>query len=225
MTLKGCVRVPYWNMNVPDKDHTEACPNYLLNLSDKDVGILSTPDSQYEIQTWDQVCQFVDEMTLAHFQRLPSDLRRYRAYMHELIERYGSVTNFMLRERLQWEEPVKPKGVPFKYQEDYKILHNDWPYGIDNRIVHLVVWTKFVFQDDPATGRLNSEGQEQIGKFVYETFSRHLKEGHVRWFRNWTSLKSVHSVEHIHIMLFDPDPDFVRQVTSGDLPLTPRSDA
>lgn len=38
------------------------------------------------------------------------------------------------------------------------------------------------------------------------------------WFKNPPSLKSVHSVEHIHVMLFDPDPDFVRHVTNGDVP-------
>jgi hypothetical protein len=41
----------------------------------------------------------------------------------------------------------------------------------------------------------------------------------VIWFKNWASLKSVKSVEHFHVMLFDPDPDFVREVTNGDVPL------
>lgn len=39
------------------------------------------------------------------------------------------------------------------------------------------------------------------------------------WFKNPNSLKSVHSIEHIHVMLFDPDPNFVRKVTNGDVPL------
>ena len=31
-----------------------------------------------------------------------------------------------------------------------RILYNDWPYGLVDGIVHLVVWTKFDLEDDPA---------------------------------------------------------------------------
>lgn len=33
-------------------------------------------------------------------------------------------------------------------------------------------------------------------------------------------MKSVKAVEHFHVMLFDPDPDFVKQITNGDVPLS-----
>jgi hypothetical protein len=33
-------------------------------------------------------------------------------------------------------------------------------------------------------------------------------------------LKSVHAVEHFHVMLYDPDPEFVKEVTNGDVPLS-----
>lgn len=38
------------------------------------------------------------------------------------------------------------------------------------------------------------------------------------WFKNPPSLKSVHAMEHIHVMLFDPDPAFIQRVTNGDRP-------
>jgi hypothetical protein len=38
----------------------------------------------------------------------------------------------------------------------------------------------------------------------------------VIWFKNWRSLKSVNAVEHFHVMLYDPDPRFVEEVTGGD---------
>lgn len=41
----------------------------------------------------------------------------------------------------------------------------------------------------------------------------------VIWFRNWKSLKSVHAVEHFHVMLYRPDMEFVHEVTDGDVPL------
>lgn len=45
----------------------------------------------------------------------------------------------------------------------------------------------------------------------------------VIWFKNWASLKSIRSVEHFHVMLFDPDPEFVREITNGDIPLSRRT--
>jgi hypothetical protein len=44
----------------------------------------------------------------------------------------------------------------------------------------------------------------------------------VIWFKNWASLKSVKAVEHFHVMLFDPDPEFVKEITNGDVPLCER---
>lgn len=52
---------------------------------------------------------------------------------------------------------------------------------------------------------------------------RKLTRGQVIWFKNWQSIKSIHAVEHFHVMLFDPDPGFVREVTGGDVPLWERA--
>lgn len=38
----------------------------------------------------------------------------------------------------------------------------------------------------------------------------------VIWFKNWAALKSIHAVEHFHVMLYDPDEQFVKEVTKGD---------
>lgn len=40
------------------------------------------------------------------------------------------------------------------------------------------------------------------------------------WFKNWRSLKSVHAVEHFHVMIKDPDMDFIREITNRDVPLS-----
>lgn len=37
------------------------------------------------------------------------------------------------------------------------------------------------------------------------------------WFKNWRSLKSVHAVEHFHILLHDPNTEFVRKITNQDV--------
>ena len=130
----------------------------------------------------------------------------------------------------------------FEKENDVKILWNDWPYGIDAKIVHLVVWTKFDLEDDPKTDDLTDEARALIEDFVGRTF-RHVvgddnvssyifgllfvivgttraNELQVIWFKNWRSLKSINSVEHFHVMLYDPDPEFVNKITNGDVPLS-----
>lgn len=115
---------------------------------------------------------------------------------------------------------MKAEGKPFEEEEDVKILWNDWPYGIDERIVHLVVWTKFELEDDLETNDLTDEARGKIEKYVEERFRRRCGDENVVWFKNWRALKSVHAVEHFHVMLFDPDPEFVKEITNGDVPLS-----
>lgn len=157
--------LPYWQVNIPPENRQEECPEFLRDISDKDIRIIGTPDEEYRVQTWQQVVDITRTGRLADFQRWPSELRRYRQYTWELKRAHGSVMNFMLRQRLGWSEPVVPQGSkPFECQEDFKILMNDWPYGLDKRIVHLVVWTKFDLPDDRDT-------EAEIEAFVNKTFS------------------------------------------------------
>lgn len=170
---------PYWNVNVPESQQTEECPEFLRNLSEKDRGILSTPDSAYRLETWPEVQKIVADNRLELFQRVPSDLRRYLEYNWKLRRDYGSVMNFVVSRRLFWDKPIVSKGKPFQYEEDIKILWNDWPYGIDSRIVHLVVWTKFELTDNPATGDLADQARAEIDVFVKKTFYSRLQEDQV----------------------------------------------
>jgi hypothetical protein len=48
------------------------------------------------------------------------------------------------------------------------------------------------------------------------------------WFKNPISLRSVRAVEHFHVMLYDPHPAFVEEITHGDVPMSqkePQSNA
>ncbi|CAM1506917.1 Fc.00g065580.m01.CDS01 [Cosmosporella sp. VM-42] len=210
--------MPYWHCNVPEDQRTAECPDFLRKLSEKDLGIISTLDSDYHISSWDEVRRIALSNRLELFQRVPSELRRYLGYISSLVKTYGSVANFIFQERLGWSQPITPRGVPFEYEDDIKILYNDWPYGIDPRIVHVVVWTKFELKSDPATGDLTDQARAEINDFVTRTFQSRVPGDRVIWFKNWPSLTSVHAVTHFHVMMFNPDPEFVCEVTNGDIP-------
>lgn len=156
--------LPFWQVNVQPDEREEECPEPLQNLSDKDVGIIGTRDEDYRVQPWEQVVEIVRSGTLQDFRRWPSELRRYREFVWRVKCDKGSVMEYMLTERLHWEQPIVARSCrPFECEDDFKILFNDWPYGIDRRIVHLVVWTKFELED-------GAETETEIERFIERTF-------------------------------------------------------
>lgn len=184
--------IPYWHINVPENLRTPECPPYLKNLPPKDLKTICTPDSDFKIQSWDTVKEITHLNKLNSFERVPSEYRRYRAFTYGLKQKYGSVGTFMINERLKWEAPIKAKGNPFECpDEDIKVLYNDWPYGVDPRIVHLAVWTKFPLAEDPdsETADLTEECRGQIEDFMARTFYEHVPRDKVglRWLggRSW----------------------------------------
>ncbi|KAH8423153.1 GIG1 family protein [Aspergillus melleus] len=218
--------LPYWHVNVPHADRPTHCPDFLRNICQKNIEILSTPDERYQRQGWELVKEIVRTNRIDLFQRVPSDLRKYLEYKERIIASHGSILRFIIKERLRWGEgaveDLKPKGRPFECDEDIKILYNDWPYGLEEGIVHLVVWTKFELEDDPATDDLTPRARREIDDYVARTFRSRVPSEQVVWFKNWKSLKSVMAVEHFHVMLYKPDPTFLREITQGDEPLIAR---
>ena len=165
--------------------------------------------------------------------RKPSDLRKYLAWLTRIKATYGSVTAYILRERLHWTPVPLPANVtlsdqvpifefknpqPFANPDDYCILKNDWPYGLAAGILHLVVWLKTPISVKPETGEISEEGREVVEKWVDKTFvQRLIKEGgtngaslskeaaldKILWFKNWTRLQSVRGLDHVHVLLRD----------------------
>lgn len=70
-----------------------------------------------------------------------------------------------------------------------------------NSSVHIVVWTKCKFATQPPLGDLTPESKQLIEDYIKRTFSDQIGEDNVQWFKNWTSLQSVRSVEHVHVLV------------------------
>jgi hypothetical protein len=54
--------LPFWLVNVPRDQRPSECPDFLRDISEKDKGIIGTPDEHYKVLTWDQVRDIVGEI-------------------------------------------------------------------------------------------------------------------------------------------------------------------
>lgn len=178
---------------------------------------------------------------LGALKRKPSDLRRYLAWSAETKAQYGSIMNYICQHRLHWSLPsingtpgsntvnsgptIPYKNPrPFADPEDYRILRNDWPYGLSPGISHLVVWLRTPFEVKSEEGHLTDESRELIEEFVRKMFVDRLAEdvkrfpepeSHVLWFKNWVGLQSVRALEHVHILVRDV-PEEILYEWSGE---------
>ncbi|KAK6543950.1 hypothetical protein TWF694_000668 [Orbilia ellipsospora] len=170
----------------------------------KDQEILDTPEHLFKLQSWSDLNQIIAENRLEDLKRRPGDLRRYLEWGAETRKEYGSVLKYILTKRLFWEGNLKPRSlVPFEDQEDTEILFNDWPYGLDPGIVHIVVWTKAEIATDPASGDITTESRRIIVDYVNKIFVKDLgfPAENILWFKNWAALQSIRTVEHIHVLV------------------------
>lgn len=157
---------------------------------------------------------------LSVLKRKPSDLRKYMQWTADTKAEYGSMTNYLMAHRLpkSWGGlPFAPLSeIPFEHPADYRVLINDWPYGLTPDIVHIVVWSRTVIPTDPSTGHMTPESRRLVADFVKRYFVDRLgPDGadRVLWFKNWVALQSVRLLEHIHVMVRDVDPETLREWT------------
>ena len=191
-----------------------------------DRALLATPDEDFNRITWSDLRHFIRSNQLEELKRLPSDLKRYLAWSHDIKTRYGSITNFVIQERLKWTPCSRAEGetgppkfefknaVPFADERDFAILRNDWPYGLAPGIIHLLVWSKTPIPVDAERGDVTAESRRVIVEFVQRYFVDEVgEEGggweRVLWFKNWVSLQSVRGVDHVHVLVRDVDEGVV----------------
>ncbi|KKA22662.1 hypothetical protein T310_3281 [Rasamsonia emersonii CBS 393.64] len=195
-----------------------------FNLTEVDRQVLSQTDEEFVYHDWENLKDIIVSPTSARndlgaLKRKPSDLVRYIAWSNKIKAEYGSITNYICQERLRWHQPSSAAGstpvipfknpTPFADPADFKILRNDWPYGVTPDVTHLVVWSKTPIAVKPENGDVTDESRALIEDFVTRTFVARLERdphfsdkarNHVLWFKNWAALQSVRSLEHIHVL-------------------------
>lgn len=137
-----------------------------------------------------------------------------------------------MRQRLRWT-PLPPSSsagphfavtnaIPFADARDFKILPNDWPYGLEAGIVHLVVWLKNRLEAEPGRGDMTPRTHARVEEFVEKRFVHRVsglpgQRDKVQWFKNWTALQSVPGLEHVHVLVRDVPEEIVLEWTGGEV--------
>ncbi|KAJ5508189.1 hypothetical protein N7527_010332 [Penicillium freii] len=217
---------------VPEVPEVPGVPAF--NLTELDHKLLAMTDEEFVYHDWEDLKSIIARNDLGALKRKPSVLRRYLAWTQETKSQYGTIMNYICQQRLKWHLPVntasgtgsaviQQSGTfknprPFADPEDYKILRNDWPYGLTPGISHLVVWLRTPIPVQSSEGHLTEESREMINSFVQKTFVDRLAkdpqnfsdpDSHVLWFKNWVGLQSVRALEHVHILVRDVPEDIL----------------
>ena len=193
-----------------------------FQLTSVDWHQLSITDDQFEPHTWENIHHLISTHQLDLLKRWPSFLKAYLAWTAHVKAKYGTITEYLLTQRLFWE-PLSSEGrlrfplknnAPFADSEDYKIIKNDWTYAVTPGISHIVVWSKKPLPVDHE-GALTAEGWSIVTNFVRREFRKKVGEEtegeKVQWFKNTTNLQSVRSLEHIHVLVRDVDDALLQQ--------------
>ncbi|PON24846.1 hypothetical protein TGAM01_v206353 [Trichoderma gamsii] len=207
-----------------DQGSLQALADAPFPLTEVDKWVLSQSDEDYKLHDWDDLRHIIESNNLSVLKRKPSDLRRYIAWTTETKAQYGTITEYILQNRLPkaWGLPpfVPESQVPFDAASDFKALLNDWPYGMTPEITHIVVWSRTAIPTDPETGDLTTESRAQVENFVKTYFVDKLGAGgeqQVLWFKNWVALQSVRTLEHFHVLVRNVDDDMLERWT-GERP-------
>jgi hypothetical protein len=183
---------------------------------------LSITDEQFTPHSWENLHELIAAGELDELKRWPSFLKAYLAWTAHVKAKYGTITEYILRQRLFWE-PLNTEGRikfatkearAFDHVDDYKIIRNDWTYAVTPGISHIVVWSKQSLPVD-AEGALTAEGRQIVLDFVDREFRAKVGEVNagdkVQWFKNTTNLQSVRALEHVHVLVRDVPEDVLKQ--------------
>jgi len=187
-------------------------------LTETDIWVLSQTDEEFHLHDWDELRQIIDTNNLSILKRKPSDLRRYMEWTHLTKAQYGSMVNYLLQHRLPWGAPpfTYNSSIPFADPSDYKVLMNDWPYGLEESINHIVIWSKTPISTNEKTGDVTEESRRLINEFLKRTFVDRLDgdASRVMWFKNWVQLQSIRALEHVHVLVKDASKEDLEYWTS-----------
>lgn len=186
--------------------------------------------------TWTQIQQIVKANELESFARSEEQYHSYQQFKHDLSSQGITINDHVLKDELQWKQSdirhqtstssppeystLQPQDLIFYNRDDEKIIYNKFPYYFEDSVVHLCIWSKLTIPNDvnSPVGDISPLTKRIIERYLQKTFiEKGVSPDDILWFRNWSSLQSIRSVSHIHVLLHDVDEHFIQKLigTSG----------
>ncbi|CAD1810017.1 N-acetylglucosamine-induced protein 1 [Candida parapsilosis] len=173
--------------------------------------------------TWAQIQQIVKSNKLELFARSEEQFRNYYQFKNNLSLKSIALNDYVLNEELEWKQDdirsqtilksqeystSQPQDLILYNDDDVKIIYNKFPYYFEDSVVHLCIWSKLTIPNDvnSPVGDISPLTKRIIERYLQKTFiEKGVSPDDILWFRNWSSLQSVKSVSHIHVLLHDVD--------------------
>lgn len=184
--------------------------------------------------TWQEIQDIIENNELELFARSKSQIEKYHDFKKHLISQGTTVFKHLVANSLHWCDEAEIAGIPdsqvtikrsdsglFENADDLKIIHNDFPYYLEDNITHLCVWSKQPIKSDPssALGDMSPETRAIVERYVRHKFVTQLgipREDLV-WFRNWEALQSVKEISHIHVLIRNMTPQQLEAALASPL--------
>jgi len=126
-----------------------------MHVKETELGPFFHPDGYPRLWDWLQLKEVVDSGDLGNLKRHPSFQHEYDESCRLLARKHGSVVNYLVNTRLQWDlsKPITFNDFPGsrKYftadiaEDLVRIVINDWPYSVPEGVVHYLVWSRLPF--------------------------------------------------------------------------------
>lgn len=170
--------------------------------------------------SWEELKEIVSRYELAKLGRSAEQLQKYNDFRDQMKEAHIDLATRLFITTLKWlpqdadihmsaEEAVrliKPEDTrPFCNPHDVCITLNDFPYSIEGKTLHFLVWVKFPMNPDPESeiGDIDDSMKQIIEKYVDLTFVQraHVNRENLIWWKNYTLIQSIKSIPHVHVLV------------------------
>ncbi|KAL9546331.1 hypothetical protein MBANPS3_006718 [Mucor bainieri] len=130
------------------------------------------------VHPWEEIVHYVSQNQVSKLRRNKDAQAVYQKWIQETLQTYGSVENFLLKEKLIW-----PKDDP----KPILVLPNDFPYSVDPGIEHVLIWSKAPLAADFVESVLDERFGARIWEWIY--------------FVNPPEWQSVPTLPHVHVFM------------------------
>ncbi|KAG0786665.1 hypothetical protein G6F57_015115 [Rhizopus arrhizus] len=129
------------------------------------------------VHPWEEILHYVAINQVSQLRRKREDEIVYRKWTLETIEKYKSIENYLIKEKLHFPD-IHPS---------YLILPNDFPYSVEPGTEHILIWSKEPLMSEFVEHLLEQEYGSNVWEWTY--------------FVNPPELQSVRRFPHVHVFM------------------------